>query len=280
MAALILRCVQCSKTPLGRNNSGGLYCFVCGRSYPEHPHRKIPILVSERSPLKTGEILAAKAEPQAVDLEAAQKHWQTGKLVELLESTSGKNLLNFGSGDGGDRKWLEAKGYQVTTFDIYPGDYTDFICDGHELPFADESFDVVTSTAVFEHLYNPFQAAREIARVLKKGGALVGSSAFLEPFHANSYFHMTHRGLREVLTRAGFTTVNIYPGWSFLESLNGNFWIWNQIGFAHKLSRIVNKIKFSWGRALWRVAYGLKGKPVPDRLQLGFCGSLIFKAVK
>ncbi len=279
MAVPTLRCVQCSKTPLAKSASG-FQCVVCGRAYPVHAHKRIPVLVSERSPLKTAEIITARVEPQTANLAVAQKHWQTGKLIELLASAKGKILLNFGSGDGGDRQWLEAKGYDVTTFDIYPGDYTDYICDGHELPFADESFDVVTSTAVFEHLYNPFQAAKEIGRVLKKGGALVGSSAFLEPFHAESYFHMTHRGLTEVFTRAGFSEVQVYPGWSFLESLNGNFWIWNQLRPIRKLSGVLNRIKFGWGKWLWKLAYSAKGKTEPERLRLGFCGSLIFKAVK
>jgi SAM-dependent methyltransferase len=253
---------------------------MCGRTYPLHPQGGIPVLISERSPLNVAEILAARIEPQTVDLAVAQKHWQTGKLTDLLASTQGKTLLNFGSGDGGDRRWLEGKGYDVVTFDVYPGDFTDFICDGHELPFADDSFDTVTSTAVFEHLYNPFQAAREIHRVLKKGGALVGSSAFLEPFHAESYFHMSHRGLTEVFTRAGFRNVQVYPGWSFLESLNGNFWIWNRLRPLRKLSGLVNRLKFAWGKKLWQVAYAVKGKPMSERLRLGFSGSLIFKAVK
>ena len=238
------------------------------------------MLISERSPLKTEEILAARVESQVADLAAAQRHWKTGSLIQLLESANGKVLLNFGSGDGGDRKWLEAKGYQVTTFDVYPGDYTDFVCDGHELPFADESFDIVTSTAVFEHLYNPFQAAKEIYRVLRKGGSMVGSAAFLEPFHAESYFHMTHKGLTEVFRRAGFKEIQIQPGWSWVEALNRNFWVWNQIGIFRKLSGIINRIKFAWGRVLWNVAYRLKGKPIPERIRLGFCGSLQFKAVK
>ncbi len=238
------------------------------------------MLISDRSPLKIPEILAARVEPHAVDLHAARGHWRTGKLSELLASVDGKMLLNYGSGDGGDRQWLESQGYSVTTFDVYPGDYTDYICDGHELPFADGSFDIVTSTAVLEHLYNPFQAAKEIHRVLRDGGALVGSSAFLEPFHADSYFHMSHLGLREIFQQAGFRDVQIFSGWSFLEAMNGNFWIWNQIRPVRKMSGWLNRVKFAWGRKLWDWGYAAKGKPVPERVRLGFSGSLIFKAVK
>lgn len=42
--------------------------------------------------------------------------------------------------------------------------------DAQAMPFADESFDAVTSTSVFEHLPDPARAAAEVARVLRPGG--------------------------------------------------------------------------------------------------------------
>ena len=42
-----------------------------------------------------------------------------------------------------------------------------------DLPFADRTFDVVTSADVIEHLKDPAQHLREIGRVLGPGGAVV-----------------------------------------------------------------------------------------------------------
>ena len=45
--------------------------------------------------------------------------------------------------------------------------------DAHELPFADDQFDVVVISETIEHVRNPSQVLAEIARVLKKGGQTV-----------------------------------------------------------------------------------------------------------
>lgn len=274
-----LVCVECSKSEL-KSIDSGFECPACGKKYPRHKATKIPVFVSSRSPLDEKEVLSHEVKEAALDLEVANSHWNTGPLREMLGKTSGQKVLSFGSGDGGDRAWLEHAGYELVCFDIYPGPYTDVVCDGHELPFADAQFDIVVSTAVFEHLYNPFQAAREIHRVLKPGGTLVGSAAFLEAYHANSYFHMSHLGLTEVFRRAGFGEIELHPGWSYVESLNGRFWVWNNVKLINKITHPWRRFRYLVGMALWKMAYGMKGRPIPDRVRLGFAGSLLFRAVK
>jgi SAM-dependent methyltransferase len=49
------------------------------------------------------------------------------------------------------------------------------IADAAELPFDDDSFDLVLCIEVFEHLFSPDRAAAEIFRVLRPGGQLVAS---------------------------------------------------------------------------------------------------------
>lgn len=68
------------------------------------------------------------------------------------------------------------------------------------LPFKDNLFSLVISQAVFEHLKNPFEMAREIHRVLKPGGKVLIDTAFMQPLHADPshYFNMTSYGLKEV----------------------------------------------------------------------------------
>lgn len=201
-------------------------------------------------------------------------------MARLLEFSPGRKILNYGCGDGGDRPWLESKGYEVTAFDVYPSEYTDYVCDGHELPFADEQFDIVAAISVLQYMSDPFQAAREICRVLKPGGTWIGSIAFLEVQDSGGYFHMTQLGLRELLRRTGFDVVEVSPGWSYQEALSHAFWIWNEIPVVSMASRVLNRASFWFGIKLWQMGYGLRGKKMPEDWPTRFAGSLVFKAVR
>ena len=67
------------------------------------------------------------------------------------------------------------KNAQYTGFDFYDGDNVDVVGDAHKLSRyfkAGEQFDLIFSSAVFEHLYMPWVVATEIQKLLKVGGDL------------------------------------------------------------------------------------------------------------
>lgn len=131
------------------------------------------------------------------------------------EQLSGKLLLDIGCGNAPSRRRLEAAGARWIGIDVL-GNALRVRGDIHHLPFPDRTFDFVLSDAVFEHLYNPFEAVTEIARVLKDGGCCFGYVAFLEPFHI-SYFHHSHRGLEVLLESRGFRVTDVLSGRSGIE---------------------------------------------------------------
>ena len=97
---------------------------------------------------------------------------------------AGVRLLEVGCGMGTDLLQFARGGAQVTGVDLTPrsiqisrqhldvyGERGDFaISDGENLPFADESFDVVYSNGVLHHTPDTAGAVREVYRVLRPGG--------------------------------------------------------------------------------------------------------------
>ena len=63
----------------------------------------------------------------------------------------------------------------------------DAICDAHDLPFQDGSFDGVITTAVMEHVMRPDTVASEIVRVLAPEGFVYSEVPFLQAVHEGAY---------------------------------------------------------------------------------------------
>lgn len=96
-------------------------------------------------------------------------------------------------------------------FDYYPGPNVDVAGDAHRLSdLVQGPFDVVYSTAVFEHLAMPWVVAEEIARVLKPGGLLFVETHFSYSSHERPwhFFQFSDMGLRALFSPAlGFECV-------------------------------------------------------------------------
>lgn len=84
--------------------------------------------------------------------------------------------------------------------------------DGEHVPFSDQSFDLVYSRQVLEHVPDPLGHLREIARVLRVGGAFVGSTSQLEPYHSMSYWNFTPVGFVALAQRARLRVLELRPG--------------------------------------------------------------------
>ena len=84
--------------------------------------------------------------------------------------------------------------------------------DGARVPFPDHSFDLVYSSQVLEHVPDPGLHLREIARVLRTEGILIGSTSQLEPYHSMSYYNITPFGFVSLAGGAGLTVRELRPG--------------------------------------------------------------------
>lgn len=102
------------------------------------------------------------------------------KIVEVLEDYIGGKLKNYkildiGVGNGGIAQYLAQMGNEVYGVDVQEvpnissKDFKFMLVDNERLPFDDNSFDIVISNMVIEHVLNGKLHMSEIKRVLRGG---------------------------------------------------------------------------------------------------------------
>jgi peptidoglycan/xylan/chitin deacetylase (PgdA/CDA1 family)/SAM-dependent methyltransferase/uncharacterized protein YbaR (Trm112 family) len=101
---------------------------------------------------------------------------------------------------------------QLVETDVSFGPRTQLICDGHDLPFENNSFDGVVAQAVLQYLVDPSRCIHEIERVLRPCGLVYAESAFMQQVVHGRYdfTRFTHLGLRRLFR--GFEEVLSGPG--------------------------------------------------------------------
>jgi len=143
-----------------------------------------------------------------------QKITRSNKKLE-----SGKpKILNIGSGTGGTLPILEKFGmvHNVDTSKealrfLEMSGYKGTLVKGLELPFKDNTFDVVTALDVLEHIEKDHTALTEWFRVLKPGGSMlltVPAYQWLWSQHDvinNHHRRYLKKNLRALIKKAGFS---------------------------------------------------------------------------
>jgi len=75
---------------------------------------------------------------------------------------------------------------------------------------AREKVDVIFCLETLEHVWDPVQALKNMANVLKKGGIIYISTPFINPHHdIHDYLRYTNEWYRDVLPHVGLKVINI-----------------------------------------------------------------------
>ena len=95
---------------------------------------------------------------------------------------------------------------RAVNLDLVDGPEVDKIGDAQDLPFAAGTFDLVISQECLEHVRDPFQAAREMRRVLRPGGRAYIQVPFIIGYHPGptDFWRFTREGVQELVEQAGF----------------------------------------------------------------------------
>jgi SAM-dependent methyltransferase len=127
----------------------------------------------------------------------------------------GHRVADIGCGHGPLRHKVEQLGAKWIGIEPFPLIADLIKAPAENLPFPDDSFDVVIMNAVLEHIPDVFGAFREVGRTLKPGGVFIGYSAYMECFHEISYHHLSHKALEDLSVRNGLTLEKIAPSGAF-----------------------------------------------------------------
>ncbi len=132
--------------------------------------------------------------------------------VKFIEVAPGSRILDFGAGSSPydvlfpGSKYLKADITPDTAPDLLIGD------GGLIETEQDESFEVVLSTQVLEHVYDPQNYLREVYRLLKPQGKFLLALPCLYEDHKcpNDYQRWMRQGLERDLKHIGFKNIRIY----------------------------------------------------------------------
>lgn len=209
-----LQCPNCNaNTLVSIDDDAVLFCDTCKVNFPSTHGR--PILLNPKNDVFNFEDYI-NANPPSTQNQKKLSRFIPSSSVNLcservLESL-GKILSGLTSarvlvvGGGRQRSWLDnllgnGNDIKVLYSDIDIHADFDLICDGHDLPFTDNSFDAVVTTAVLEHVLYPERVVSEIHRVLKIDGIIYSELPFMQQVHEGAYdfTRYTHSGHRRLM---------------------------------------------------------------------------------
>ncbi len=194
---LPLRCPDCRVGVLVLEKST-LHCRECSASFPVSDGRPV-LLRHDNSLFNTADYLNV--------FPSISHHSTLGRFIPSISvNLSVVRLMNhlralldargpsviLVDGGGRQRSWLDpllcaTVPHQIIYTDIDTTADVDIFCDGHDLPFNDNSVDAVITTAVLEHVLYPERVAAEISRVVKLEGILYSEMPFMQQVHEGAY---------------------------------------------------------------------------------------------
>jgi len=143
----------------------------------------------------------------------SHQKWQT--YLYEIGNKKGMRILEIGSREvtGQSNARNEFSNAEYIGFDFYPGNNVDVVGDAHKLSLyfeREEKFDIIYSSACFEHFAMPWIVAKEIAKLLNVGGIVFVETHFSHSSHERPwhFFQFSDMALKTLFPSAlGFDCI-------------------------------------------------------------------------
>jgi len=200
----LLACPRCRG--VFTSASQALICSICGLSYPIADQRIFFV-----SPPSDAPRSHTSTDPRGWSA------WRRANFEyfrrELAAEPKDGVLVDLGTGASQFRS-LTDRFRLLVGVDFYPYERAVVVADiSKPLPFRDQCCDIIFLSNVLDHLSHPRECLAECRRILRPGGRIVGTVAFL--LHVNQmpydFFRYTGFGLERMLAEAGFTAIRVEP---------------------------------------------------------------------
>jgi len=133
--------------------------------------------------------------------------------LPLIRQFARGKLIDLGCGDMPFRHLIVDRISSYESLDFYPRTpEVTYVGDIQDMSMIDaETYDTAICLEVLEHVPDPFQAVREIHRILKPGGILIVSVPHLSRLHdePHDYYRFTRHGMKYLLERCGFAVLSL-----------------------------------------------------------------------
>ena len=148
---------------------------------------------------------------------------QYKKALPVIQQNVKGNLIDIGCGYMPFHDQITPLVETYDGLDLFPRT-TDvrYVSDVQNMPeIPDSTYNSAICLEVLEHVPDPFQAVREIQRILKPQGKLILTVPHLSRLHdePHDYYRYTNHGLLYLLTQAGFTNIQVIPRGSLFSFL-------------------------------------------------------------
>ncbi len=217
----ILRCPECAATELSLTGKDGFCCKACAAQFAADPDKGTGVLLARSSDtdekaniqkwwgdlykqLYEGHEDGATIETMEANMAEVEDLFHKRHMLAVrempLDDLSGKRVLEIGPGGGGHSAVFKKHGASMVSVDITAervaatarkltligdGEGRAYQADGENLPFRDNSFDIVYSNGVLHHSEDTDKCIAEVYRVLKPGGKAV---IMLYSRHSTTYW--------------------------------------------------------------------------------------------